>query len=156
MSGPTFVDTNILVYAFAGTGDERHAVARTVVGDLLERQNAALSVQVLKEFYAVATRKLGKPLPARKAASIIRDLMLACHVTDDTQQLLERALDLAATYSLSIWDASIVAAAEAAGCREVCKEDPAHGATIGSVRIANPFIAGAPNRSGAPRPSQDR
>ena len=139
MTAPGFVDTNILVYAFADTGDERHAKARALIETLLDGQNAAVSVQVLKEFYAVATLKVKEPLARREAISIIEDLIDACRVVDDTLPQLDRALDLASTHKLSIWDASVIAAAEAAGCRELYTEDLTHGATIGSVQIRNPL-----------------
>ena len=98
-----------------------------------------MSVQVLKEFYAVATLKLKEPPARREAISIIKDLLDACRVVDDTLPQLDRPLHLASTRKLSIWDASVIAAAEAAGCRELYTEDLTHGATIGSVQIKNPL-----------------
>lgn len=139
MTAPGFIDTNILVYALADTGDGRHAEARALVEGLLDGQNAGMSVQILKEFYAVATRKVKKPLPRRKVIGIIKDLSLACLVVDDTLPQLDRALELVDAYGLSIWDASIVAAAEAAGCGILYTEDLVHDASIGNVRIMNPF-----------------
>jgi predicted nucleic acid-binding protein len=106
---------------------------------LLDERNAAASVQVLKGFYAVATGKVREPLPRREAIAVIRDLRHACRVIDDTLPQLERALDLMISYSLSIWDASVIAAAEAAGCGELYSEDFVHGAKVGGVRITNPL-----------------
>jgi predicted nucleic acid-binding protein len=40
---------------------------------------------------------------------------------------------------LSYWDAAIVAAARAMGCRELISEDMAHGLEIEGVTIVNPF-----------------
>jgi len=142
MSEPSFIDTNILVYAFAGTGDKRHDRARSAVELLVDRQGAVVSVQVLKEFYAAATRKVKKPLSSREAAGIVKDLSLACRVLDDTLPQLERALELVDAHALSVWDASIVAAAEVAGCRELYTEDLAHGAVLGNVRVMNPLSSG--------------
>ena len=142
MTAPSFIDTNILVYAFADTGDERHAVARSLVEELLNRQSAAVSVQVLREFYAVATRKAKKPVPRHELIPLINDLSHACRVVDDTLAQLERALDILESHDISIWDACIVAAAEASGCGDLYTEDLAHGATIGTVRILNPLLVG--------------
>ncbi|MBM3790300.1 MAG: PIN domain-containing protein [Acidobacteria bacterium] len=139
MTAPGFLDTNILVYAFADTEDERHNRARSLVEDLLDRHDATVSVQVLREFHSVVTRKLSKPLSYRAAAEIIGDLCLACRVVDDTLPQLDRALELVGTHHLSIWDASIVAAAEASGCTELHTEDLASGSVVGRVRITNPF-----------------
>jgi predicted nucleic acid-binding protein len=139
MKGLSFLDTKILVYAFAQTEDDRHAKAKALVMDLLAEHNACASVQVLKEFHAVATKKAAAPLSRRDAAGIIRDLCISCHITDETVQQLRRALDLIARYGISIWDASIVAAAEAAGCVRLYSEDLADGTALGTVRIINPL-----------------
>ncbi len=139
MSDPSFVDTNILVYAFADTGDERHSKARALVEQLLDAHEAVVSVQVLREFYTVATRKVKRPLPHREVVALVRDLSIACRVVDDTLPQLERALELAYAYDLSIWDASIVAAAEAASCSELCTEDLTDGTTVGTIRVRNPL-----------------
>ncbi len=139
MTALIFVDTNILIYAFAETGDERHGKAASVVVRLLDEQAAALSVQVLKEFYTVATRKIPKTLSRKEAAVVIRDLCLTCRVMDDTLPQLHRALELVNAHGLSIWDASIVAAAEAVGCTGLYTEDLVHGSVIGTVQITNPL-----------------
>lgn len=147
MTGPAFIDTNILVYAFADTGDEKHSKAQSLTGELLDAQDATVSVQVLKEFYTVATRKVKKPLSHREAAAVVKDLSLACRVVDDTLPQLDRALELVDAYSLSIWDASIAAAAEAAGCHVLYTEDLADGSAIGAVHVRNPLL----NRDAAGR-----
>jgi predicted nucleic acid-binding protein len=140
MKGRSFIDTNILIYAFAETEDERHEIARTLVADLLDQQNACASVQVLKEFHAVATKKVAKPLSRREAAIVIRDLCSSCTIADETVAQLQRALDLVTEYRISIWDASIVAAAEATGCAQLYTEDLTHGAKIGTMLVTNPLI----------------
>jgi len=140
MTAPSFIDTNILVYAFADTGDDRHAKARLLVEELLDGQNASLSVQILREFYTVATRKVRKPLSHAQAVATIEDLCLACRVVDDTLPQLNRAMEFAESHGLSIWDASIAAAAEAAGCGVLFTEDLAHGAMTGNVRVTNPLL----------------
>jgi hypothetical protein len=43
-------------------------------------------------------------------------------------------------HRISIWDASIVAAAEAAGCARLYTEDLKNGATMGAVVIVNPLV----------------
>jgi predicted nucleic acid-binding protein len=139
MNARSFIDTNVLIYAFAETGDTRHAKAYELVSQLLGDETATVSVQVLREFYAVATRKLAKPLPGVEAVKLIRDLCHACRVLDDTLPQLERAVELAASNNFSIWDASIIAAAESGGCAELYTEDLASGTKGGNVRISNPF-----------------
>ena len=123
--------------------DERHDKAKALVMELLDKQDACASVQVLKEFHAVATKKVARPLSSREAANIIRDLCVSCRITDETVPQLQRALDLVAKHRLSIWDALIVAAAEAAGCARLYTENLTDGAAIGAVRIINPVAPAA-------------
>ena len=59
MTGPFFVDTNILVYADDRSDRRKQTLARDLVGLALTSGKGRLSTQVLTEFFAVATRKLG-------------------------------------------------------------------------------------------------
>jgi predicted nucleic acid-binding protein len=49
------------------------------------------------------------------------------------------ALEIKTIYRLSYWDAAIVAAARALGCRELLSEDMSHGREVEGVTITNPF-----------------
>jgi predicted nucleic acid-binding protein len=64
---------------------------------------------------------------------------LRFEVQEITLPVMTGALDIRATYGLSYWDAAIVAAARALGCRELYSEDLSHGREIESVTINNPF-----------------
>jgi hypothetical protein len=57
------------------------------------------------------------------------------------------AADLAADHRIGIWDAVILTAASASGCRLLLSEDLQDGLTWGGVTVANPF-AGAPPFAG--------
>jgi predicted nucleic acid-binding protein len=52
------------------------------------------------------------------------------------------ALELVVAYSLSFWDAAIVAAARSAHCDVLLTEDLSHGMSYGAVRVQNPFLQG--------------
>jgi predicted nucleic acid-binding protein len=60
-------------------------------------------------------------------------------VQDITLPVMIDALEMKATYGLSYWDAAIVAAARALGCRQLFSEDMGHGREIEGVQINNPF-----------------
>ena len=49
------------------------------------------------------------------------------------------ALEIKVEHGLSYWDAAIVAAARALGCRELYSEDMTHGREIDGITIINPF-----------------
>src|SRR5689334_21115919 len=54
MTGPRFIDTNILLYSISR--DPAEASKRDIAIALLDAENIALSVQVLQEFYVQAGR----------------------------------------------------------------------------------------------------
>ena len=132
-----FVDTNVLLYSISRTPAE--ASKREIAIALLDADDIALSVQVLQEFYVQATRATRlDALPHDIAAGLIRT-WLRFTIQETTLPVALGALDIKATYQLSYWDAAILAAARALGCRELLSEDMSHGQEIEGVRIVNPF-----------------
>jgi predicted nucleic acid-binding protein len=96
-----------------------------------------LSTQVLQEYVNVALRKLRLP-PAliRERLAFYRRFDLVVTSPD----LIAAALDLHVLRGISFYDALVVQAAAAGGCQRVLSEDLQHGATLGGVRIVNPFL----------------
>lgn len=101
----------------------------------------AISVQVLAEFYRNAVNpKNGKSLSKSDA----RDLVAAWKrhkVINNSVEVLNAALDIAAQTNFQIFDCLIIAAAKVAGCSLLLSEDMHDGQTVGGVRIENPFRA---------------
>jgi PIN domain len=56
-----------------------------------------------------------------------------------TPELIESALALHVLHGTSFYDALILQAAIASGCSTLLTEDMQHGASIGGVKIVNPF-----------------
>lgn len=135
---PSFVDTNVLVYAEDRDAKVKHDVARDLVVQLWDDRDGALSVQVLQEFYINVTRKLKKPLTSAKARAII-DEYLTWTVIENTGRLLTDAIALHDKAKISFWDALIVQAAVEAGCDRLYTEDLNDGQRFGSLVIVNPF-----------------
>ena len=54
-----FLDSNILVYADDESAGPKRVTARTLVKKHVGNGTAVVSLQVLQEYFAVATRKLG-------------------------------------------------------------------------------------------------
>ena len=132
-----FLDTNILLYSISRHPAEASKRDRAI--DLLERDEGALSVQVLQEFYVQATRATrSDSLPHQIAAGLIAT-WTRFRVQEITLSILTGALEIKAAHALSYWDAAIVAAAGALGCAELHSEDMAHGRAIEGVTIINPF-----------------
>jgi predicted nucleic acid-binding protein len=137
MNEPVFVDTNVWVYAVDAADPARRERALDVTAPAPGR-DLVISTQVLAEFYAVVTRKLAVPLSAEDAEAMVRQLAALPVVAIDSS-LVVSAITGSREWQISIWDALILRAAEAAGCRRVLSEDLAAGATYGSVVVENPF-----------------
>ena len=137
-----FVDTNVLLYALRiSPGDERK---REIARDLLKRGDLMLSIQVLQEFYAQATR-LSAPgaLTHEQAASAIESLT-RFPIQDMTLDVVRSALAIRGRFGLSYWDSAILAAARATGCEVVYSEDMSHEQDYDGLRVVNPFADVAP------------
>jgi predicted nucleic acid-binding protein len=132
-----FLDTNILLYSISRYPAE--AAKRNRAIDLLERDDGALSVQVLQEFYVQATRSTRPdPLPHAIAAGLITT-WTRFRVQEITLSILAAALEIKAAHGFSYWDSAIIAAARALGCRELYTEDMTHGREVEGVVMINPF-----------------
>ena len=138
MASLTFVDTNVLAYAYDGDSPAKREIARRVLNDL---GGAVISTQVLLELYAVLTRKLG--LPQETAYQAV-DALMDLEVVPTDARLVSDGLRLSVDSNISHWDALIVVAAVRAGCDTLLTEDLSHGQVIEGIRIVNPFAAGRP------------
>lgn len=97
-----------------------------------------MSVQVLDEFVAIATRKLGMSWKdVLEALSAIRVLCPAPLLL--TVETHEAALRIAAKYRYHIYDALVIAAALESACATLYSEDLHDGQTIDRLAIRNPF-----------------
>ena len=56
--GPSFVDTNVLVYAFAADDGERAPIAQALIRRLMTTHHLRTSTQILQELYVTLTRKV--------------------------------------------------------------------------------------------------
>ena len=135
---PSFVDTNILVYAEDRDAKTKHEVARDLVVKLWNERSGVLSVQVLQEFYVNVTRKLKKPLSSSKALEIVEEY-LTWTVIENTGMLLTTAIELQQKAQLSFWDAMVVQAAIDGGCDTLYSEDLNAGQRFGPLVVVNPF-----------------
>ena len=137
MNAMRFLDTNVLLYAISQAPAEARKTVCALA--LLDADDLALSVQVLQEFYVQATRST-KPnrIPHEQAVALI-EAWQRFRVQELTIPILLAALWTKARYQLSYWDAAIIEAARAAGCRELYSEDLNAGQDYDGVRVVNPF-----------------
>jgi predicted nucleic acid-binding protein len=138
MTVKTFVDTNILLYAYDREAGEKHQKARKAVVELWENNGGVLSAQVLEEFYVNVTRKIPKPLTKKQGLELISQYLswdtVSIHggMVAEAAQLEERA-------KISFWDALIVVSAQRSGARLLLTEDFQAGRKFGDLAVKNPF-----------------
>jgi predicted nucleic acid-binding protein len=135
----SFFDTNVLVYLFDNSEPEKKARAQEALHREVAAGRAALSTQVLQEFYVNVTRKLASPLPTEVAEARVRDFSRLPLVRVDAPLILA-AIARSRRMGFSFWDALILEAALAAGADRLLTEDLQHGQEIEGLRVENPFL----------------
>ena len=136
MSDRSFVDTNVLVYAFDASATVKQQRAWRIFEE--DYRRLVISTQVLAEFYVAVTRKLASPLPLGDAEQAV-DALARLSVVATDAALVVAAVETSRRHRLSLWDSLIVQAAKISGCGRILSEDLQTGATIEGVAIVNPF-----------------
>jgi predicted nucleic acid-binding protein len=134
-----FIDTNVLVYAYDRTAGIKYETAQKLLEGLWRNKSACVSIQVLKEFFVIVTRRIKMPLPAERAAQIIADLGQWQVHRPDVQDVLS-AIELHRRYQTSFWDALILQSASKLNCSTVYSEDLNAGQMYYGVQVINPFV----------------
>ncbi len=135
---PTFVDTNVLVYAYDLDAGDKHDVARGRMQALWESESGRMSTQVLQEFYVTVTRKLSRPLSRRTAREVIATYRAWPLHRPDVDDLVA-ASALEEQHQLSFWDALIVVSARRSGARSLLTEDLQAGRRFDDLLVVSPF-----------------
>jgi predicted nucleic acid-binding protein len=131
-----FLDTNILIYADSADEPAKQDAAVKLLKTLYLQGNAVISTQVLSEFSNVALKKL------KLSANTVRQRVAAYsrfETINVTPPIINAALDLYQTRSLSYYDALIVATAITAGCTTLYTEDMNNGERIDLIQLINPL-----------------
>ena len=131
----TFLDTNVVVYAFDRANPEKQAKAIAI---LEGEDRIVVSTQVLLEAYWVLTRRLAEPLSDDDASTVI-DTLTQLPVVNTDPELVRRAIRTSRKAGVAIWDAMIIEAARSAGCGRVLSEDLQDGRDFDGVVLNNPF-----------------
>ncbi len=131
-----FVDTNILVYAHDKDAGDKYRMAKEKVGSLWNRPLLpSISIQVLQEFYVNLIRKRVNASDAREAVMSY----LEWDVIDNDRLLLLEGMRMREKWSISFWDALILAAAKRAKARELWSEDLNPGQRYEGVVVVDPL-----------------
>ncbi len=138
--GLSFVDTNILVYAFEKGNSLKSHLAQNLLKELMEQDRLQLSTQILQELFVTLTRKVNPKCSTEEALSVLDDLA-AWPVKTVDYPAIRAAAELAGHAKLSFWDALIVVTASRCGAAVLYTEDLNDGQKILGVQIVNPFSA---------------
>ena len=136
MNGREFLDTNVLIYAHDARDPDKQTRARELIRRLMHDRRGVVSLQVLQEFFAAATRKLG--MGSEDARHRIVHYSRFDVVTLGVADMIA-AVDLHRLHQLSIWDALVVRAALNGACTTLHTEDMQSGYTVEALTFRNPF-----------------
>lgn len=129
----SFLDTNILIYAFSGQGQKFEKAEQIFF------LNPFISSQVINEFTRVMLDKF--KLPSEEVLSHLNLIGRNCSIIPLNIELTRKALSLKEKYKYSWWDSLILAAALKAACKVLYTEDLHNGQIVNeSLKIVNPFI----------------
>ena len=127
-----FHDTNVVLYLLSAD------TAKADRAEELLASGGRVSIQVLNEFAAVATRKLG--MGWKEIGEVLAQVRAVCAIEPLAIETHERGLALASRYGLNVYDAMIVSSALLAGCTLLYSEDMQHGQVFDrQLTVRNPF-----------------
>ncbi len=138
MSGPDFLDTNILVYAYAPGDVQKQKLAQGIVGRALGGE-AIVSSQVLAEFAAILLHKVAPPMGVKEVL-VALDALGPIKLVHPDRGIVRRAVEARAAYGIHFYDGMIVAAAERGGCGRILSEDLNAGQSYFQIPVENPFV----------------
>lgn len=134
------IDTNVLLYPYDSRDPQKAARAFAIIERLGNAGTAAVSAQVLTEWFAVVTRK--KPffaVPVPTAVEILLGFLNYWRVFEITPVTVAAAARAVERYQLAPYDACIWATAHLHGVPFVLSEDFSHGQRLEGVTFLNPF-----------------
>jgi predicted nucleic acid-binding protein len=132
-----FVDTNVLLYSISTTESEAEKGRRA--NAILDAGDIGLSVQVLQELYAQATRLSREDAITHEQAVGLIEAWCRFPVQETTVAVMTAALATRRRFGVSYWDAAVIEAGRALGCAVVLSEDLSPETDYDGVRVENPF-----------------
>jgi predicted nucleic acid-binding protein len=132
------VDTNVLLYVH----DPRDVTKQLTASNLLKSlTDGVLLWQVACEYLAASRKLVPFGYNLAQAYQDVRDLQRIWFTLLPSWSTLDRAQTLVNTYSLSFWDAMIIAACLEAGVTRLYSEDFDAYGHVDGLQLINPFKA---------------
>jgi predicted nucleic acid-binding protein len=136
------VDTNVFIYLFDVDEPAKQIRARACIDGLVRSgEQTVLLWQVACECLGCLRRwqQIGK-VSAIDADQNFQDVLAMFPLVLPTVQHFDVSKRLTMAYSLSHWDALLLAAAQIAGAKMLYSEDLQAGLTYETVTVVNPFV----------------
>jgi predicted nucleic acid-binding protein len=132
MPAPPFLDTNILIYAFASQDGRKQRAEELLI------RGGTIGVQSINEFVGVARGKMKHPWP--EVRGWVSSILVLCPLPVTLSMHVHTlGLNISESLGYRIYDALLLAAAIEANCTVFFSEDMQHGQQIGAMTILNPF-----------------
>lgn len=130
------VDTNVLIYVHDDRDPAKQATADALVQSLTD---VVLLWQVACAYIAASRKIVTRGYSVEMAWRDLRKLQTVWVIECPTDDVLVRAEDLMQRYSLSSWDALLVAACLEAGVTRLYTEDFDDSLRAEGLEVINPF-----------------
>jgi predicted nucleic acid-binding protein len=131
----SFLDTNILIYAYSVTEPEKKEKALQILGS----PSIFISTQVINEFIWVMNKKY--TVDFSQLSLIVQSFFELYNVASITQKTIHKAINLSQTLKYSYWDSLMLSSALESECNIFYSEDVQHSRIIEEkLRIVNPFL----------------
>lgn len=107
----SFIDTNVLVYAYDVSEKAKRQVARALLDKVWDQGGGVVTLQNLSEFFVAVTEKVQRPISVTSARTIVSDILRSNRwlVIDRQARTIIRAIDLVEHLGTPYWDALIAA-----------------------------------------------
>lgn len=137
MTGPCFVDANVLVYTLDPRDAAKQQRAAAWRDHLWLSGLGRTGVQVLSETYATL-RRIRRDVPAEVLWEAVA-LYFTWNPRAVDEGLMHRAHEIEQRYRISWWDSMIIAAAQLQDCALLLTEDLQDNGVYGTVTVRSPF-----------------
>lgn len=141
MKDKIFFDTNLLIYLFDRSEQNKHLEVKKIVNSTRRKGNLCISSQVINEFINVITGKIENPISFKEVKGKINLLKEIFDIFPLTFNTSMSAINVKIENNISYWDSLIVASSIENGCSILYSEDLHDGQIIDNkVKVVNPFL----------------
>lgn len=135
MPDRAFFDTNIIIYAYSKTEEQKRVIANELIFSTQER---LISTQVINELSNTLFRKFS--LDADSVRGVALELNAVFEMVQFGLSTQLKAIDTKARYGFSYYDSLIIATALENECAILYSEDMQHSQIVDDrLKIVNPF-----------------